>query len=710
MGKSMVNMRTLALTAAIVASLLGADAARAWEHYPGIASPGRAGIQIGDFNGDGKLEALVTGHTSPGYFDGWSPLQLLAVLNAGPAGRLDVRQVSLLPVDLIGPLVPAPRQGAADRLAAVAGGGADGQVVILGAVPPRILRTIEAPLLRKVAAIADVDADGSLEIVGLTGLTEWGDPYPVVLDYQTGAVKWLGNTVTTDVGVAQLDDDDALELIVAGTPGRIIDGASHAVEWVYPSGFGERILVGRFGYEANSGFAVLTPWPRQVQIFRGQPYSPVSQIDADEVEFVAVVRLTPDGPDQIALGGSRLSGNIDVYNPRTGEIIVSAENIGGMANAIAMGDLDGDDRAELVYAAGSTGGAVGILGAVDIGTHASEYLRRAEAGPYTSVARGDLQGDGGDQIVYLTGNSEYGRGGSALYVLDVASGQRLRARAEVFESWTGRLPRVAIARLRPAASPDIIIAGGDLYGGMVAVLDGASLGDCWRVGGYGSVFDYTPVSDLGIIDANGDGVSDVVALTSIGQMVVLDGRDGAILWQSVTLAGDGEPALSVFRSGAGTPRAAVARGAALYVFDLSTRLLVESIKTDRVITALWRWGEGAACRLAALDEADTLALHHCNTLASEGQRQMPPGTTFFRPLDAEANRFLGADGTRLYEVDAAGTAVSVSAVLGSRLGAGNQGVLRAYPNGRDFDLVIGSDYLVTRIRVGLEQIFADGFE
>ena len=707
MGKGMEMMRIRVVAAVALATMLHAGTSLAWEDYPGFHGPGHAGIQVGDFDGNGRSEAAVTGYAAPGFHLGGS--QLLAVLDADATGVLGVRRITMLPTQLTGPLVPAPREGAADRLVAVAGPDAASQVLVLGGVPLRILRTIEAPTLRKVTAIADVDADGHPEMVGLTTISDWGDVYPVVLDYETGAVEWVGDTAATDVGVAQLDGDAARELILAATPGRIVDGVSHAVEWTYPGGFGNTILVGRFGNGADERFATSMQWSSYVQIFQSQPYSPVSEIDTGGVTAAAVVQLGPGGPDQIAIGG-RYSGDIRIYDPRTGQALLSFEDPEHDVNALAAGDIDGDGHVEVVHGSGLTNSGTDILRAVDLGTLADDYLQNDEGGPHSAIARGDLQGGGSDQVAYLTLDSDSGYAGSNLYVLDAATGQRLRTRANVLESWTRELPRMAIASLSGAASQDIIIAGGYLYTGMVAVLDGTTLEDRWRVGSYDSVFAEATVRALGIIDASGDGVPDAVVATSAARVVVLDGRDGTVLWQSVTLVGDAPPSIAVFHGSAGTPQVAVARGAALYVFDLSSHLLVATTKTVDLVSGLWQWGDGATCRLAALDQAGIVGFHRCDTLAREGQRLMPEGTTFFRPLDAQANRFIAASGAYLYEVAADGAAIPMSGALGGQLGSENQGVLRAEPDGQHFDLLIGSDYMATRIRVGLDALFADGFD
>ncbi|NCT68515.1 MAG: PQQ-binding-like beta-propeller repeat protein [Rhodanobacteraceae bacterium] len=681
-------------------AMLYATAATAWEDYPGFQGPGHAGIAIGDFDGNGKLEAAVTGNAVYEY-SGSS--ELIGTLAADGSGKLDMRSMTMLPTTLAGGLVLAPREGSADRLAAVASEGT--QILIFGGVPLRVLRVIEAPFVRQVYAITDVDGDGNPDIVATANATAWGsEQFPVVLDYASGAIKWMGAEPVSSIGVLQIEGAATKKLILGGTPGRVIDGASHAVEWTYAAGFGNRIVVGRFAANPSvATFASTSRWTERVQVFRAQPYSRLAEFPVIEVGAVATMQLTPGGGDQIAVGGLQAPGVV-VYDPRTGQPALTVSRPESGVDAIAVGDLDGDGRMELVYGSGLFSSGKDVLRAVDLGTRGDDYTRDDEIGPHTAVARGDIAGGGSDQVVYLTRASDSGYGGSNVHVLDATSGKRLRSRRDaLYFSWTSGPPSVAIAQMDGDAQQEIVIATNSSDGGVVAVLDGVTLQDQWRV----SVC--CNPSGLAVLDVNADGVPDVVT-TNAGRVVVLDGRNGTLLWQSVTLYGNTPPSVAAFRTADGTPRVVVARGAALYVFDMGSQLLVSSAKTTAGLVGLRQWGDGTDCRLGALDEAAVVTIHRCDDLLPVGQYLMPEGTVFFRPANAQANRFVAASGAYLYEVGADGNALPLAGAMGYRLGAGNQGVLRADPDGQHFDLVIGSDYMVTRVRVGLDAMFANGFD
>lgn len=691
----------------LMAASTATQASPGWEQYPAFQGPGHAGIEIGDFDGNGTVEAAVTAYSQPGYTI--SGTQLLAVLGRNGGEPLSIRSISMLPWSLQGSLITAPSQGSAARLAALGyQNGANNQILILGGVPMHVLRTIEAPMIERVVAIADIDADGQLEVVGLTSAYTWSTAYPVVLDYATGVVEWTGTDPVSDVGVAQLDADPALELIMAGTPGRVLDGASHAVEWNYPAGFENRILVGSFNQNASvPGFAVAGY--SRVQIFRAQPYSPVSEFFPGEVAVARRVRMTPSGVDEIAIGNGQW-GDVAIYDPRSGQRIFGSTNPEHGVSALAVGDVDGDGRAEIVFGAGLTSSGADLLRVVDLGNGTVDFNQIDEVGPYSAVASGDLVGGGSDQVAYLTTGAVSGYQGPNLHVLDRATGTLLRSRSDLF-SWSyGGALHIASTQTDTDPQAEIVATGVSSGSGVVAALDGVSLADQWRVGGFNSIFDNAVISGMGLLDVNGDGFRDVVVATSAVRIVVLNGRNGALLWQSVTLNGSSNPALAVFRADTGAPRAALTVGSALYIFDLSTHLLVSSRDVGVTLTGLSLWGEGSSCRLGALDSASIVSVFTCSNLSPDGQRLMPPGTEFFRPIDAQASRFAAAAGSELFEVFADGTSVAIARLLGAQLGSGNMGEVAVAADGQHLDAVLGSDFMVMRLHAGFDAIFANGYD
>ncbi len=709
LGKGMA-----ALVACLMASALHAQT---WEHYFGLKFLAVGGIAVADLNLDGKPEAIIR-DCGPSFEYGNCNSNVLALLNSDSTGRLDVRSVAILPVVDMGNPIIWTRPGFVDRVAvAVNLGTPQAEVLILGGVPLQVLKVIPAPMVYKLIAIDDVDADGEAEIVAITGSVGWMSTYLTIFDYRTGDVEWTSQTEVRDVVVGQFDADPALELVVTATSGQVIDGATHAVEWSYAGGFGDRLLVGRFGATDKLGFAAANS--SRLQIFQSQPYSPVSEISFPygASQTAAVVRVVPGGADQIAVANAESVSSVVIYDPRSSTIVRRIGDVDSRMDtaAIGAGDLDGDGRIELVITANETfTTSAKRLSAVDLGTSASDYARTGVRGPFSPLARGDLEGSGNrGQIALLDQGTDPYRSGQTVSVLDVSTGAMLRSRTIADHApWMQVIPLVATGQLDADVQQEIVIASQEAYSGFVMALDGRTLAQQWRVGSQTdtSALGSGMPTGLGLIDVNGDGREDVVVGTADGRIVVLNGANGAVLWTSITLSGVRSGSLGVYRAASGAPHAIVARGEALYLFDLASRLLVASTNTPEEVQAIRQWGSGASCRIAAMDRYAAVSLHRCDTLAQVGQRLLPPNTTFFWPMDSAGNRFLAGSAGYLYDVDANGDATIASKPLGMDLGIGNQAAVDVDASGRA-DVVIGSNYLVTRVQVAApDKLFANGFD
>jgi hypothetical protein len=671
-----------------------------WESYPGFTETGHAGIVVGDFNGDGMVETAVSGLAGPNLDD--VRTQLVALLVAqGEQARIG--SITALPGRIDGKMVHVPGSGGGDRLAAVIHSGDGTRIAILGGVPLRVLRLIGPSPAPNLVGVADVDADGMLEIVGSTTDYPYGNA--TILDYETGVSEWRDDSEMGSGGITQLDQDPALELILGGDPGRVVDGATRSIEWLYPGGFNGAILVGRFNNDPSiRNFAIASS--SLIQIFRSNPFSPTGEFAVFNGESATVANPTADGVDQIAV--SAWNG-LEIHDPRDGHVTIEVE--AGEPSAMTFNDVDSDSHAEVIFAGRSyeTGNSLKV---VDLSTTETDFDRPDESGPFSTLVRGDIAGDGSDEIAFVGAGPSGYYVRSQLHVVDAATGNTRRTRQSVLEpSVAGFTPDMALAQLDADPQREIILSGMDSYSAEVSVVDGLTLEDQWRVGGYGSPLSDAASARIALVDRNEDGILDVVAATSETRIVVMDGRNGDVLWESVTLDGFTPPQVAAFHSEAGTPQALLTVDNGIYLFDLATGLLAQSLKTGLTATGLWQWGDGTGCRFATLDENSTVTVYRCTGLEEIGAYPVPERTTFFRPIYDGAPRFLVASGTRLYVSDADGTSFPVSDELGQQIGFGNHGVLRPGADADHFDLVIGSDYMVTRMTISATDVlFANGFE
>lgn len=712
----------VALVVAIAsASCFARNTGDFWEHYPGFQGPGFSGIVAGDFNGDGRTEVAISGFTSESFTP--TGTQLLALMDADESGRLRVGPVSNLPFLLGDSLVLSRSTGRPDRLVSVAYFNNSGHIIVLGEVPLRVQRTMPAPLVSQVKAVADVDADGRLEIVATNRMTGLSD-YPAIYDYETGELEWTGSVPVHALSAAQLDDSPAWELILSAETGLIVDGATHETKWSHSGDFGYEIAIGHFGDDPER-LTFAANHSSHIEIFGADPFRSITQFPVSGMAKGISTAPWPTHGDRIALA-DQLSGNIALYDPRTGERVTATQmppfDIG--VSQVAVADLDGDGHLELVYGSGLAHTGTDWLRAIDVETLEIDYARPSELGPHAAVALGDLSGEDRQEVVYVTLNGS-GRpplDGPILRVLNGDTGGVVRTRTRVIEGSVFYVPRVSVAQLDSDPALEIVVAATNFYSTEVAVLDGVTLQDQWRTSPGIAPLTDASLTDMALADIDGDGVPDVVlavrpsnASMRLSRIVVLNGIDGRVLWQSPILTGPSGgdflgAHLAIVQAGDESLYVALANESAIVLFDPLSGLLVANTQPNAPVSALLHWGSGNDCRLGALDSNGGLTLHDCRTLDILGQRQLPAATAFARPIDPHAERFVAASGADVFLVSEQDLATRIAGPFGAGLGATNQGIVSYDPVRQSLDVLIGSDYMVTRRSIAIGPIFADGFE
>src|SRR4029079_10635585 len=119
--------------------------------------------------------------------------------------------------------------------------------------------------------VADIDADGRLEAVlgSSDNFAQNGQIFAV--DLLTGAPEWSRSSAGA-IALANLDADPALEIVLGAAPGRVLDGATGALDWEYPGGFGRSVAAGRFLAGGAPGFVAGAEF-QQLTGYQAAPYS-----------------------------------------------------------------------------------------------------------------------------------------------------------------------------------------------------------------------------------------------------------------------------------------------------------------------------------------------------------------------------------------------------------------------------------------------------
>lgn len=512
--------RASTVLSALLATLTTADMALAGDHYPQFVEQGyRIDYMVGigtsglvslDIDGDSAQEVVFSALAGGEQF--------IAALDAQADGSFRITHERIVfPDDLF--RILGRMEGSQPRIITL---GRNGIVREYGGVPFFELRRFQTQPQAVAAALGDVDGDGQQELVVLTPTT--------VLAYALTdghLVRSHAAAGFTELVLAQLDADPALEVVLTGeNVGRVLDGATAAIEWEQPGGFGRWLTAGRFGPGGTTSWAGAT-WSGAT-VYR--PWAAVWTIPS--LEGIRRIASAADGPTADVLVVDEYGSALSVYDTNQ-QLRFRFVNDGLETSSIVGADVDGNGRNAIVFASSKSWLSIRSMGVLDGDTGQLLDEVFTDKGPYLKTVIGDFDGDGRQEIA-ATASPYESRFELALF--DLATG---------LPKWTSTY---SWPPTQPLSSPiaDLVTVpkgkGSDLAlldrRGNLRFIDGTTLEQTWWVPSPPGVAGEA----LALIDYDQDGTQDFVVGNRIGisagvQLRVLSGRDGALLWQSVVMGG-----------------------------------------------------------------------------------------------------------------------------------------------------------------------------
>lgn len=667
----------------------------------GFELPGDGGYAIADFDGDGRDDLVVPSRYVTALFQVYGM----------EAGGIVAKQAVLVP-DARFTRIFALEGVGGPELVTVSGTGvvrrfagwplAEVQVLDLGA---QDLRS---------AAIGDIDDDGDLELVVSDASTARLSAHVLA----TGVLRWeLENVHAEDLMLAQLDADAALEIVAASVPGVVIDGATRAVDWSWPAGFGAYLAPGHFQPGGGAQFVAAETWFR-FTVFQSAPWQMLWQAELDDIAAIHAVDLDGDGIDEIIEGDGQW-GDVHVYDSEMQSVRFTIPRATHGMNALDDWDADGDGMGDIVFSPESAyyhdQALVGLYDRAN-GVPIWEVPNRWP-GPYHQLAIGRVAGTTPSVVFAAHARFEGGPPVGPWVQLDAESGD---------ERWQSPTPtdlahpfamKPRATRIIDAAgsAPQLLLAG-QAWGHAVRYvsLDAATRALRWSL-------DLTDWPDLGqreLVDVKELDLGGSLALVSCqessagSRLFMMDAHTGAPLWESIAMAANSPGCTDVlagpFEDG-GDPLVAAVFPNSIRAFDANTHLLewIFTVESD-----------GASLIEGGVDghelvvfQASHLRFHHAasRTLLRQFDLGMP--VTALSETDGDIHHLLVAAGGHLLLVDGTnGSVLQISDYLGSGLAQGNELAIQKVGSST-YLVAAGSANGVFRYRLALdERIFDDGFE
>jgi uncharacterized protein YkwD len=242
---------------------------------------------------------------------------------------------------------------------------------------------------------------------------------------------------------------------------------------------------------------------------------------------VAAGDINADGYDDLVVAAGQGGGpHVKVFDGRTGKLLrefMAYETTFTGGVYLAVGDVNGDGRADIITGTGVGGGPlVKIWDGATGSMVASYYAYDSAFRGGVTVAAGDVNGDGRADVVTGAGPG----GGPNVKVFDGRTGAMLRSLMAFDISFRGGVS-VAAGDLNGDGNADVLVGTGSGGNSSVKVLDGATFNTLHTL----SVSAVSLKGELhvGSVDLNGDGRDDILVTGGLGSASTAFGYDGLSL-------------------------------------------------------------------------------------------------------------------------------------------------------------------------------------
>ncbi len=277
------------------------------------------------------------------------------------------------------------------------------------------------------SASGDVDGDGYADLALANGGGQGVQVHLNVVDPANERRRRLderstavGDTPAADVALADLDNDQDLDLVIANNTGQsntvfLNNRTTFDLSAAVSGGKSNAVAVADFDADGALDLAFANTGPATVYLKRAATYVQSAQLGNDDNRQVIAVDLDLDNlPDLVFAspkGPSRFYRNLGAGTFAAG-VVIDADG----AESVASGDFNGDRRPDLVFArlAAATGAPTNPVYQNNAATGGQQFVRVTSLGaaPTVDVLATDVNADGTIDVIAInsTGTHQVYRG------------------------------------------------------------------------------------------------------------------------------------------------------------------------------------------------------------------------------------------------------------------------------------------------------------
>jgi outer membrane protein assembly factor BamB len=679
---------------------------------PGYAAPAQSGFVVIDVDGDGRDDYVYVG------FAGMQS-SLLMVAGIRSDGSFGLKQSLHLPDSSAQLAVPA---GATlDRIYVV--NSRSGRVHVFGGWPLREVDGFDSVLYAVRATLLDADRDGNVELL-IGRYDKAGSVYSY--DARSGALRWqtpVPGHVSSFAPATQHDGRPAIVLGLEGSgPPAWLDAATGTPLAPLPL-MSAPFLASAMFDDARTPLLVGGGGTAPVHVMQSSPpwtlhwsYQPFP-----ETRGMLVTPLDADSGNRIIVGDVGFPSTLHVLDPAIRTEIWNFQTTDHFIYSVGAGDADGDGTKEIVFGVYEPHETwvASRLRWIDAKDRTEKWRLESQSALFDIVALGDLNGDGRLEQVVAGKFSPIGK----THIVDATTGD------SVWESPDPPNPSsvppmvtaVAIGRIQPGL-PDLVFGSDTDLMGRLTVIDGRTYEVTLSIAGTpGHPLEGRRVESIVVHDADGDGIGDIAAATSLRaggigdpRVSIFSGLDGSLLAHSDPIDSMPYRARTLLLGDTdadGTVELILIADNRIQVFDGST-LTPRATSIVDSIGGRWVPGDDAGAQVLTFDSGGTIRFHDARTLEQRRSVSIHSPLAAVDVLDRSGARLIALAMRNLHVVSgSSGEIFARSTTLGDVTGSYTTSLAVHARGDGTWQIVGGTDagYFRFRVDVG-ESIFEDGFE
>lgn len=398
----------------------------------------------------------------------------------------------------------------------------NGTIEIYDPVTKALMKSY-SPVTESINSIicADADNDGINDIV----ISCPNSTY--VLDANSFTKKFTINKGANYVRVGVLDDSNKNQIVLSSGYIYKLLGTTLTTEWNFNTSGEGYVELSDIDKDNKKEVIFAQSW-YYIYVYDADTKTTKYSIKSDlDIQALTMADTDNDGVDELFYGDGQW-GEVYCHNSATGALMWSVNNPEHGVTAINYADLNNDGNKELIWGAGWTSTGADYL--YIYSKAQSKLLWRSEdiVGPFYATATGDVDGDGKNEIVAVSYESESGYSSGIVVILDAETNQ-LKWKSNgnfLYEVWTG-LYDVCIADVDKDGNNEIVIGAGQTYTGEIWIIDGKN-----HTIKSNHIFSSPSLSEfysLTVDDVDNDGQKELITVSS-SALYVINPTDWSVKW------------------------------------------------------------------------------------------------------------------------------------------------------------------------------------